>query len=210
MFDRAADVLKENGISADCFQLQFVVYRNYCCRGDKILQHSPWETKSDNLRAFMNTIDVEGDLGNEAIEIGLLHANDENERDEITQIILIGDAPPNTKAEVAQKRQRRGEDYWKKTKFARATYYEDELNKLKMKKVPVHAFYVDDQAKESFEGIAKETGGRCEFLDINSPSGSDMLTNLVTEEILRSVGGSDKGTKLVDADRAKFARSYVT
>ncbi|CAF3762063.1 unnamed protein product, partial [Rotaria sp. Silwood1] len=160
MFERAAEILKMNNISADSFEIQFVVYRNYCCQENKILQHSPWETKPDNLRAFMNTINVEGGLGNEAIEIGLWHANKEHEREDITQVILIGDAPPNTKTEVTDKRRHKGEDYWKTTKFfARPTYCEDELAKLISKKIPVHAFYVDNRAQQAFQQIASQTEG---------------------------------------------------
>ncbi|CAF1389902.1 unnamed protein product [Rotaria sordida] len=209
MFECASAILKDNNISSDSFEIQFVVYRNYNSREDKILQSSPWETKSDNLRVFMNTIDAEGGWSNEAIEIGLWHANKENERDNITQVILIGDAPPNTKAEVNDKRRKFGEDYWKKTKFAQATYYEDELAKLISNKIPIHAFYVDSRAEQSFKQIANRTGGRCELLDINSPSGSKMLTDLVTEEILRNVGGSSKGNALVEAYRNKFGKSYT-
>jgi hypothetical protein len=36
-----------------------------------------------------------------------------------------------------------------------------------------------------------------------------MLTDLVTEEILRNVGGHSKGNALVEAYRNKFGRSYV-
>ncbi|CAF1573592.1 unnamed protein product [Didymodactylos carnosus] len=157
----------------------------------------------------MNKIEVEGGWGNEAIEIGLWHANRENERENITQVILIGDAPPNTKNEVNEKKQRYGQSFWEKTKFAQSTYYEDELAKLKVDGIPVHAFFVEQRAEESFKKIAKETGGRCEMLDINSSSGSEMLTDLVTEEILRNVGGSLKGDALVEAYRNKFGKSYT-
>ena len=109
----------------------------------------------------MNTIEVEGGWSNEAIEIGFWHANKENERENIIQVILIDDAPPNSKNEVANKR----ENYWKNTKFAQDTYYEDELAKLTSNSIPVHAY---------------------------SPLGSQILTDLVTEEILRNVGGSSK------------------
>ncbi|CAF4705970.1 unnamed protein product [Rotaria sp. Silwood1] len=146
MFERASEILKEQNIKSDSFQLQFVVYRNYNSREDKILQSSPWETKPDNLRAFMNTIEVEGGWNNEAIEIGLWHANEENERENITQVILI---------------------------------------------------------------VAEQTGGRCEMLDINSSSGSQMLTDLITEEILRNVGGSTKGNALVEAYRKIFHKDYT-
>ncbi|CAF2388000.1 unnamed protein product [Rotaria sp. Silwood2] len=104
MFEGTTEILRDNNISEDSFQIQYVVYRNYNSVQDKIFQFSPWETRADNLRAFMNTINVEGGWGNEAVEIGLCHANKENQRENITQIILIGDAHPNTKAEVKQKR----------------------------------------------------------------------------------------------------------
>jgi hypothetical protein len=209
MVSRASEILEDNGISSNSFQIQFVVYRNYNSKEDMILQSSPWETKPDNLRAFMNTIEVEGGWSNEAIEIGLWHANRENEREPITQVILIGDAPPNTPDEVEEKREKFGENYWKKTKFAQATYYENELAKLISNNIPVHAFFVDNNAEVAFKTIASRTGGRCEMLDINSSSGAQMLTDLVTEEILRNVGGSSKGNDLVQAYRDKFWKSYT-
>ena len=56
-------------------------------------------------------------------------------------------------------------------------------------KIPVHAFYVDEYAKECFEEIARETGGQCGFLDVNDArNGEKMLTDLVTGEILRMIG----------------------
>ena len=208
MFERASEILKDNSISSESFQIQFVVYRNYNSEEDKILQASPWETKPDNLRTFMNNIEVEGGWGNEAIEIGLWYANKEYEREPITQVILIGDAPPNTKTEVQLKRNRFGEDYWKNTKFANATYYEDELAKLISNNIPVHGFFVDARAEKSFKKIATKSRGRSEMLDINSPSGSQMLTDFVSEEILRNVGGALQGNALVEAYRSKFGKSY--
>lgn len=210
MFERASEILRDNGMDSNSFQIQFVVYRNYNSSEAKLLQSSPWETKPHNLRAFMNTIDVSGGWGNEAIEIGLWHANREHEREPITQVILIGDASPNSSEEVRQKRNSFGQKYWKKTRFAEPTYYEQELEQLVQNSIPVHAFYVEQQAKESFCQIAKRTCGRCEMLDINSSSGSDMLTNLVTEEILNNIGGQSKGKDLVIAYRKKFAKSYTS
>ncbi|CAF3928319.1 unnamed protein product [Rotaria sordida] len=64
MFECAFKVSKDNNINTDSFQIQFVEQ-----------QSSPWETKPDNLRAFMNTIEVER-----------------------------GDAPPNMKNEIDVKR----------------------------------------------------------------------------------------------------------
>ncbi|CAF4122389.1 unnamed protein product [Adineta steineri] len=207
MFGRASEILRENNIQSNSFQLQLAVYRNYNSTEEKILQFSPWETKPDNLRAFMNTIEVEGGWGDEAAEIGLWHANQENKRDPITQVILIGDAPPNSQNDVKSKRSRFGEQYWSGTKFQQQTYYEKELENLKISNIPVHAFYVEQRAKSVFETIAKNTGGRCENLDINSPAGAKMLTDLVTEEILKNVGGSLKGDILVKAYREKYSKT---
>jgi len=60
MFERTCDILKDHKINQDSFQIQFVVYRNYNCEEDKLLQSSPWETKPDNLRTFMEKIGAEG------------------------------------------------------------------------------------------------------------------------------------------------------
>ncbi|CAM2727660.1 unnamed protein product [Rotaria socialis] len=210
MFERTSEILKDHGMDSNSFQLQFAVYRNYNSLEDKLLQSSPWETKPNNLRAFMNTIHVEGGWGNEAIEIGLWHANKEHNREPITQVILIGDAPPNSLKEVATKRSNFGQKYWKNTRFAKKTYYEQELETLVTNTIPVHAFYVEKRAEEKFHEIATRTHGRCEMLDINSSLGSDMLTNLVTEEILNNIGGESKGKDLVTAYRKKFAKSYAS
>ncbi|CAM4825739.1 unnamed protein product [Rotaria magnacalcarata] len=210
MFERTSEILKDHKMDSNSFQLQFAVYRNYNSKEDKLLQSSPWETKPHNLRAFMNTIGVEGGWVNEAIEIGLWHANQEHEREPITQVILIGDAPPNSLEEVATKRGKFGKKYWKNTRFAKETYYEQELGKLMTNNISVHAFYVEKRAEEKFHEIATRTGGRCAMLDINSSLGSDMLTNLVTEEILNNIGGLSKGKDLVTAYRKKFSKSYAS
>ena len=146
-----------------------MVYRNYSNQEDEILHASPWETKPENLRNFMDKIWPLGGLGNEAIELGLWHANHEAEKEGVSQVILIGDAPPNTIDEVKSKRAAyKGEDYWKNTKFRTPTHYSEQVEKLRNQGILVHAFYVDERAETSFKEIASKTGGRCEFLDIST------------------------------------------
>jgi hypothetical protein len=146
----------------------------------------------------------------EAIEIGLWHANQENEKEEISQVILIGDAPAKAVDQIKEYRKSYGgEEYWKNSKFKQMTFYKDELQKLKNNNIPVHAFYLDNGARSNFEEIARETGGKCESLNINSSMGSDILTNVVTEQILNSIGQArGKGDELVNAYRSKFSKSY--
>ncbi|CAF2914374.1 unnamed protein product [Rotaria sp. Silwood2] len=161
MFEHTSVVLEEKGLSKDVFSMQFAVYRNYSSRDNKILEVSSWETKANNLRAFMNTISPERGHLNVAIEVGLWHAVKESElEDSISQVILIGNASANTQQEVLEKRAHFGEAYWKQTKFHKLTYYELELQKLKEKSIPVHAFYLTDSAKKDFQIIARGTGGR--------------------------------------------------
>jgi len=65
----------------------------------------------------MSIINTDGGWDNEAIEIGLWHANKEHERKPITQVILIDDAPPNNYGEVHVKRNNFGHKYWKKNQI---------------------------------------------------------------------------------------------
>ncbi|ETO33242.1 hypothetical protein RFI_03863 [Reticulomyxa filosa] len=215
MFERISTILKDNGEPPNSFEMQFVVYRNYNAPEDMILQSSTWESKPENLHNFMECVKADYGWGNEAIEIGLVHINREVQKGTVSQIILIGDAAANTKEEVINKRKdskknKLGENYWKNTKlFSHPTYYENELALLRQHNIPVHAFYVDQKAQQNFLQIANITGGRCENLAINSKKGSDQLTDLVSEVVLKNAGGS-KGNALVDAYRAKFAsKSHV-
>ena len=191
MFIRAYEILKEQGVSDTFFQMQFAVYRNYNSPIDKILEVSPWESKPDNLSLFMNNIVPAGGDGNEAIEIGLWHANHELEQgNKVSQVILIGDAPPNEPDEIKDKRAQSAltEAGWFKSKFGPITTSDTEVKKLVNRGVPVHAFFVANRAQQAFEQIAKRSNGESEELDINTLEGSEKLTNLVTREILRIMG----------------------
>ena len=72
----------------------------------------------------------------------------------------------------------------------------------------VHAFYVISQAQDSFKAIASQTGGRCEFLDVNSPSGADMLTDFFSASVLECAGG-ERGGELVAAYNKMFGKGYT-
>ena len=210
MTNRMKDILAANKLTSDCFCLQFAVYRNYNSDENQILEHSPWETKPNNLWAFMSKISVQGGWGNEAIEIALFHANNEaNSQLGVSQIILIGDAPANSNAEIDDKQTSSfGKNYWKGGKFAKATNYKEEMKKLKNKKIKIHAFYVDPRAQTNFQEIATFTGGNQAFLNVNDPvNGAEMLTNLVSEEVLRNVGEKHGG---IGEDLVKcYRKAYI-
>ena len=206
MFDRAFDIMNNNQVSSN-FQIQFAVFRNYNSKEDKILQVSTWEAQPENLKMFMEKIGPEGGDGNEAIEIGLWHAHQENMKNSVSQIILIGDAPPNTIDEVKSKRTYFKSGYWDNTKFRVPTHWKEQLQNLKG--IPIHTFYVNDRAKSAFNEIANFSGGQCKFLDVNSSEGAHLLTDCVTETILKNVGELvGKGDKLVIDYKNKYSKAF--
>ncbi|CAF1002734.1 unnamed protein product [Adineta steineri] len=212
MFERASVILKENNFPGDEFQMQFVVYRDYDCKKDGILQSSSWESKPNNLRSFMAKVKAYGGGDyEEAIEIGLSHAVEESQQSEgISQIILIGDAPAKDISAIESDRAAYGgEQYWRNTKYKIPIPYTEPLKELKEKKIPIHAFYLHNGAKDNFQNIARETSGSCERLDINSSHGAELLTKFVTEEVLRKSAG-DQGDDLVTLYRAKYPTAFTS
>jgi hypothetical protein len=214
MFTEARSVLAQaSGCEGLTFEVQFAVYRNYNAPAEHLLQYSGWEADPQNLFTFMDTITPAYGMGSEAIEVGLWHVNNEVARkraDQRYQVILIGDMPPNSREEVAAKRGGRGEAYWGSTKFKQATHYEAELRRLVTECVPVHAFYVNTNAREAFSSIASASRGSCLALDVHSRAGGETLTGLVTERILNDVGGGGTvGQTLVEDYRRMFPKGYM-
>jgi hypothetical protein len=211
MFANAYTILEQEGYEA-AFELQFAVYRNYSSPAEHLLQYSGWASKPSELVDFMDGIRPAGGMGNEAIEVGFWHVNNEIAAgSKVSQVILIGDMPANTPEEVVTKRRKKSEEYWSTTKFAMPVNAATELAKIQEKGVPVHAFYLRDNAKSMFKDTARTTGGTSCALDLNS--NDDMLTHLITTNILNKVGGVrggvDHGAILVNAYRAKFTRGYI-
>jgi hypothetical protein len=220
-FERALDILREEGIE-NAFELQFCAYRNYSSQKD-ILQKSTWETKAPNLRAFLTSVDSSGGQGNEAIEMGLWHVNREIQKaapeDPITQVILIGDMPPNTESDVHKKRA--GIDWCsiEGGAYAQPTHFRQELETIKAAKIPVCTFFVktsgdNGSAIADFQFIATETGGKYTQLDVDSEAGVKVLTDWFTQSVLKNIGkasGDDEmGRKLVGAYQRKYGGSgYV-
>lgn len=197
MFENTYHVLNENNVGAS-FLIQFAVYRNYSSKAVMLFQPSGWTNEPTDMASFMNDCAyVQGGQGNEAIEIALWHANREFELyGGIDQVIVIGDAPPNTKANIDNNRKGVGESYWQSAeggKYAKKTFYLDEIEKLKSRNVPVHAFYVakdkkGERVKPKFEEMASMTGGISNFLDIFSEEGAKLLTGTICTRVLEKVG----------------------
>ena len=205
VFKRAKEVLLEEGANPDCFEFQIAFYRNYSSGQEGILQASNWVKKPDDLQTFMEQNDNDGGQGNEAIEIALWHANQEYDANPITQIMIIGDAAPNTDKEVIQKRGKycqgyvvgfltgvRGENYWSTTRYHTPTFFRRELEELKKKKVKIYTYYVDKSdrdLRDAFREIASSKNA-CQFLDVNNAAkGAEDLLDTLAKVILNDIGG---------------------
>ncbi|KAL4489804.1 hypothetical protein ABPG72_022444 [Tetrahymena utriculariae] len=212
MFERSCLIIKQSGknIPEDCFQLQFAVYRDYD-QLEGILEYSPWTSKVDYLRQFLDTVKPQGGGDyEEAVEIGLQHANKENVNQALTAIILLADAPSKQMPSIQEYRGKyKGESYWKTTKYAQITDYKQEMQKLKDKNIPIHCFYLHTGAKSNFEEIAAFTGGKCEGLNIEAKDASDTLIKVVVEPILKNVGKQNGlGDDLYKEYLKLFDKSY--
>ncbi len=72
--------------------MQIAIYRNYNS-GRNVLQLSEFHKDPEKLQSFLARTSASGGLGNEAIEVLYQHANTVKD---LTMMIIIGDAKPNT------------------------------------------------------------------------------------------------------------------
>ena len=185
MFERVKFLLKNNKIDEESVRIQFVAYRNYSSGPQDILQKSSWESKPEKLKEFLESVKASGGQGKEAIEVALQYANLIHESEPIRQIILIGDAPANSKKSIDKKRHSKWDQ--EPGHLGEKTFYLNELNKMN-KDIKIHAFYLKNFAKDNFEEISKFTNGKSYSLDVNdSVNGTENLTNAFTEEIIKDV-----------------------
>jgi hypothetical protein len=214
MIDRVCEILKEKNHDSS-FEIQFVAYRNYNSDPTMILEVSPWESTALKLLDFISKIEVDGGWGNEAIEVALHHVNEEHDKTPVTQIIIIGDAAPNTRSDIPLKRNPNKTVWDNHERFKTPTYYEEELTKISEQKIKINAFYIDDDPsmrsqdhpKPSFEKMANTTDGKAMQLVVNSPNAADTLTGVVSLSILNDIGtsvGGGAANDLINAYKEKF------
>jgi hypothetical protein len=156
----------------------------------------------------LEKIATNGGQGNEAVEVGFWHVNQELAKGPVSQVILIGDMPPNTKEDYQEKRANLN----RTSIYNEVKYYEDELKGIVSKNVPIYAYYLKPSAQAVFEAIAKETQGTCQSLNVSSSQGANELTDLVTKQILQDVGNNlapGDGEKLVEAYNAAYRSPHI-
>lgn len=127
-----------------------------------------------------------------------------NREDKIDQVILIGDAAPNTPHEVTLRRGSKGEQYWLGNGLP-STNLQKELEMFKnTKKCPVNCFYLG--AQTAFEDISRQTGGKCSPFKLHSARAADDLTDFMLVNIFELIQkNSDLGkVNLVETYRKMF------
>mmetsp|Transcript_1307 Transcript_1307/g.2561 ORF Transcript_1307/g.2561 Transcript_1307/m.2561 type:complete len:1973 (-) Transcript_1307:280-6198(-) len=191
MFSDVELTLNAKGVSGS-FELLIGIYRNYNAPPEKLFEHSSWESEPPNLEQFMKGVRPEYGWGNEAVEVGLQFVNNNTSVGNITQVILIGDMPPNSPADVINKRD--SHDF-NGTAFELATTSDEEIQKLRQKGIKVFAYYVCNAARSSFENMARMTGGECRDLDVRT-TGAKKLKEAVVKRVLFDIGRNEgDGTK---------------
>lgn len=142
-------------------KIKCVAYRDYC-DGPKIFESSNWHSDARPLVEFIERIKCDGGGDDpEAVEDALNLAYKEKEN--VTRVILIGDAPPHSNREAVR-----------------------QATRLAEKKIPVYAFRVGGSysAKESFNEIAEASKGSYGDLE----DYRDLL-DMIGVTILHDVGG---------------------
>jgi hypothetical protein len=187
--------------------LKFLLDFNYNSHPDKILECSTWENSPTNLVQFIDPIAPNGGCGNEAIEMALWHTNQEASTFEVTQMIIIGDAPPNTRDETIKKRER-SPLYSTHSLYGAPVFFEEQLQEICRRKIRINSFYLKGtNAKTEFQRMAQVTGGSCEALDVQNANAADVLTGIVCTNILKDIGdklGGNMAQQLVASYRAKY------
>ena len=210
MFKEVNDILEGSSI-ASAFEFMIGFYRNYSSLDD-IFVHSNWSTSHIDLGNYLQTIEVSGGLGNEAVEVGLQFANKISKELMVTQVIVIGDMPPNTQFEVEKHR-----NYYKfdtKAKNASTmpiTNWQKETKQLKDNNIKISTFYVHKEAQKIFTHIAT-TPEDCRELPVHTEDGAILLKNMVCQTVLYDIGLNNvdnKGdTKRAESLRDAYNRKY--
>ena len=74
--------------------MKIIVYRNYNCPANQLIEKTGYEKDSENLKQFLSGINVNGGWGDKALEVCYKEINKD---EKVDQVILIGDTASNTR-----------------------------------------------------------------------------------------------------------------
>lgn len=173
-------------VGGEAFEFMWVAYRDYS--DANVIERSTWTSNPNVLQKFVNGIECQGGGDDEeAVERALLEARCEHDRQPISRVVLIGDAPPH--------KELKGQ----KVEFHNHTLQTDymtEAHELGARNVPVFCFRVGSSgsALTAYQDIARITGGEAEDLT------ADGLVDCICINTLDDIGGRE----LVAEYKARF------
>jgi len=223
IFSKLTEILRENEISENSFSIQIVLFRNYDQSQEDILVSSGWEMKPENLFNFLNSTKCFGGWGNEAIELCLNDALKESRK--LTNIIIFSDSASNTQEKTSYKRKegfkgnfKESLDYWNNSNFKDVHDIDEELSNIKIKKIPIYGFYVENMEKNMiekenaevfFKKISKESCGMFQKINVQNEKEGYNLAKLISNPIISAIGDSTgDNDKKIDLLKS-LARVYV-
>jgi hypothetical protein len=232
MFRAVKTFLTEKDIKGT-FEMQIGAYRNYNATEQQLFEVSEWESSPDKLVTFLSKIVADKGLRNEAIEVGIAHANAEIEKDRIAaatdkegvakehrfQVVIVGDYPANSRTETDTKRAsgQSKPNYWKNTKhFKQPVYFDEQFEALQRQGIPVHTFYLHTPAEAEFKRIADVTNGESHPLKLMlgateaeiRQSRDEMISVITRRIVYETVGGGEIGRQLSEDFRSRV-RGYI-
>ncbi len=200
VFRRTFPIIQKHLGDTKTFQIQIGVYRNYHVpKVESLLEVTDFHAEAQPLIDFLDGIVTSGGWGREAVELGLSHVLRVHDRLPVGQIIVIGDAPPNTRWDTDYKRKKCTLDLTRTPHFSTPTYFDEEHARVKFhERIQVSTVFLPTAAADAvwihdFKAMACN-GGFQEDLDVRSDRAGDQLTNIISTSILKMLGGQ----KLVD------------
>lgn len=162
-------------------RIKCIAYRDYC-DGPYIFEKSEWYSEADSLINFITSIRCKGGGDTpEAVEDALKLAHEEKEM--VTRVILIGDAPPHSLEKAG-----------------------NQAINLKKAGRPVFAFLVgnDYNAREAFRHIAKLSDGAYgDLRDYND------LLNMISITIVHDIGGDKEVSRYIKKyETSEYVKTY--
>ena len=146
--------LKSKSIDSDSFEIQVIAYRNYNAPSDAILEFCPFTSNENELTNFVHSLTPEYGQGAEAVEVAFKQLNRQKKKPNI--VMLMADAPANSKADIKTLRQSYGEEYWRYSRNGLFTDldWKQELDKFMRGNgnTNVFCFYLENRAKANFQG----------------------------------------------------------
>ena len=117
--------------------------------------------------------------------------------------------PPTTSMEKVKQRraQHAASSRWiNEEQFKRPAFYKDEIDKFKAKGIILNCYYLSRDAQAAFKWMANQTGGKCDYLDVNNSSSAEILTGIVSKIVLNACdrGGSGELVKEYEKRFNKF------